>query len=88
MLPKVTSLKLEGAIVRKQQGYIRLNGISETGDTKQAQALRLFLQGTTKEEYAISLRGYTKSFDEMLRFFIANGYSSSSDGTRTYLKKQ
>lgn len=74
--------------MRKQSGYIRLNGISETGNTKQAQALRLFLQGTTKEEYAIALPGYTKSFDEMLRFFIANGYSPSADGPRTYLKKQ
>lgn len=50
----------------RRGGYIRLNGISETDNTKQTQAVRLFLKGTTEEEYALALPGYTNSFNVML----------------------
>lgn len=71
----------------KWDGYIRQNGISESGDSKQAQALSLFINGTTEEDYKNALPGYSKGFNVMLRFFIDNGFTSSVVNGKTFLKK-
>lgn len=68
-------------------GYIRQNPIDETGDSKQAQAIRLFRNGTTAEEFKKAIPGYAKSFNVTLRFFVDNGYKASVVNGRTYLKK-
>jgi hypothetical protein len=81
------SLKERNSSKEKWDGYIRLHGISEFGNTKQAQALRLFLNGTTEAEYKKALPGYSKSFNVMLTFFIDNGYISSVVNGKTFLRK-
>ena len=37
----------------------------------------MFKNGTTAEEFKKAIPGYSKSFNEMLRFFVANGYKAS-----------
>ncbi len=71
----------------KWAGYIRQGAISDSGNTKQAQALRLFKSGTTEEEYKKALTGYSKTFNVMLRFFEDNGFTSYVVNGRTFLRK-
>lgn len=71
----------------KWDGYLRQNGISESGNSKQAQALSLFINGTTEEDYKKALPEYSKGFNVMLKFFIDNGFTSSVVDGKTFLKK-
>ena len=71
----------------RHPGYIRERGIPVAGTGKQAQALQLFLNGTTEEEYKKTLPGYSKSFNVMLKFFMDNGMTSYILDGRTFLKK-
>ncbi|EKD87962.1 MAG: hypothetical protein ACD_35C00118G0001 [uncultured bacterium] len=81
------SIEADSKNKEKWDGYLRQNGISESGNSKQAQALSLFINGTTEEDYKKALPGYSKGFNVMLRFFIDNGFTSSVVNGKTFLKK-